>query len=816
MRLAISTKDKGMNIYSYDEIKQAGDCTRYMEDILLAVPVGPARSNERRYNCPWRPNSDSAAFAVKRDGWYDHVAKEGGTLIDLAARARHNGDTFRAAEELGEWLRLRPSMKAKITRRIVKVYDYTDLLGLVVHQTVRFEPKDFAQRRPDPAQEGQYIYNLNGIEPVLYRWPEWADSPLVILAEGEKDADTMAAAGLPGTTSPMGAGKWGASFTQALAGKDVVILPDNDQPGREHAQLVAGQIHGAAKTVRVIELPGLPEKGDVTDWFTKLGGTAQALRAMIDAAAPFDPAKPTTKPTEQAAGILEAKRANQEPFRNYKWQEAATDGGKPKDIRAPTHIMDLVRELNTRFLGFPRMVGDTLFDHERNSGHIRFICEPSELMAWISEKSGQLVEWAKVEGAVSQEQLVASVRANVPRYQTISGIPCWPPRTDVYYTHGKLPPADPSHEMLDAFLALFCPATDADAILLRSFFASPLFYKLGVHKPLFVVDSTGGQGSGKTTLVNLLAMLYGGDDPACASPIGLVQDDLTNAQQFDRITRRLMSAAGRQKRVLLVDNVIGYFDSPSLSALLTEPYLTGMAPYGRGEEHRPNDLTYCLTSNSATLSQDLIDRSIFIHVRKPDASTGSRVGWVAKVHEFIRQHRLQIIADIVGILERKARYEFATVSRFPDWEADVMAPMSGNADAFSEAWKVIMTRRGDANGQADEAEIIRSNFADYITALQLNPERDPVWIQSDVLKAWCARSIKGFGGKDSRDAGQKLRNLIKGGYIPELSIELQKYPHHGPKRRRGMAWNYEIMARDSYDGPVYIASMDGETVRIVT
>ena len=803
-----------MNIYSYDEIKKTGDCIRYMEDILLAVHTGPARGDSRRYNCPWRPNSDSQSFAVKRDGWYDHVEKEGGSLIDLAARARHGGDTFRAAEELGEWLRLRPSMKAKTTRRVVKVYDYTDLLGMTVHQTVRYEPKDFAQRRPDPAQEGQYIYNLNGIEPVLYRWPEWAESPFVILAEGEKDADTLAGAGLPGTTSPMGAGKWAPSFSAALAGKQVVILPDNDQAGRDHAQLVAGQIHATAAWVKIIPLPGLPEKGDVTDWF-KAGGKVEALLATIAAAPTYDPASAEAKPPA-VAGILEAKRANQEPFRNYRWTEAATEGGKAKDIRSPVHIMDLVRELNTRFLGFPRMVGETLFDHERNSGHIRFISEPSELMAWISEKSGQLVEWSKVEGAVSQEQLVASVRANVPRYQTISGIPCWPPRTDVYYTHGQLPPADPDHEILDQFLALFCPATDADAILLRGFFASPLFYRLGVHKPLFVVDSTGGQGSGKTTLVNLLAMLYGGDDPSCASPIGLVQDDLTNAQQFDRITRRLMSATGRQKRVLLVDNVEGFFDSPSLASLLTEPYLTGMAPYGRGEEHRPNDLTYCLTSNSATLSRDLIDRSIFIHVRKPDSSTVGRVGWVGKVHEFIRQHRMQIIADIVGILERKARFTFATVSRFPDWEAEVMAPMAGNADAYESAWKAIIARRGDADGDADEAESIRSHFAEYLTALQLDPDRDPVWIQSDVLKVWCSRAIQGFGGRDSRAAGQKLRNLIKAGLLPEMSAELQKYPHNGPKRRRGIAWNYDVMARDAYDGQVYIATMDGETVRVIT
>lgn len=805
-----------MNIYSFDEIKRQGDCLRFMEEVLGSVPVGRKSGQERRYDCPWRTGSDSGSFAVKSDGWYDHVAKEGGSILDLCARAKCSGNLFHAAEILGEWLRLTPSHKTATTRKVVKVYDYTDLLGLTVHQTVRYEPKSFAQRRPDPAQPGEYIYNLNGIEPVLYRWPDWSDSDRVIVVEGEKDADTLANAGFMSTTSPMGAGKWHASFSQALSGKTVFILPDNDQPGREHAQLVVSQLQGHAKSVHVVNLPGLPDKGDVSDWFAAGHGQDELTR-LLQAATEVPTEQQPSQPPAAIAGVLEAKRANQTPFRNFTWQETTKDGGATsKEMRRPVHILALVRDLNTRFLGFPRMVGDTLFDHERNSGLIRFIGEPSELIAWISEKSGQLVEWARVEGAVSQEQLMASVRANVPRYQTISGIPCWPQRNDVYYTHGQLPPADPDHRILDAFLSMFCPATDADAILLRSFFASPLFYRLGVHKPLFVVDSTGGQGSGKSTLVNLLAMLYGGDDPSCASPVGLVQDDLTNIQQFDRITRRLMSATGRQKRVLLVDNVEGFFDSPALSALLTEPYLTGMAPYGRGEEHRPNDLTYCLTSNSATLSRDLIDRSVFIHVRKPDSATVGRVGWVGKVHEFIRSNRMQVIADIVGILERKAAFDFHPISRFPDWESEVMAPMSGSADAFDEAWKAVLSRRTSADGDAEEAETIRAYFSERLAEKGLKPETDPVWIQSDVIKLWCAQAIHGFGGRDSRSASQKIRNLIKAGFLPEMSVTIEIYPHHGTNRRRGIMWNFDIQDNDAYQGEVYIAKLDGETVRITS
>jgi hypothetical protein len=57
-------------------------------------------------------------------------------------------------------------------KRIDKVYEYYDINGQLVHETVRYDPKDFRQRRPDPAKPGDYIWNLKGIEPVLYHLPQ--------------------------------------------------------------------------------------------------------------------------------------------------------------------------------------------------------------------------------------------------------------------------------------------------------------------------------------------------------------------------------------------------------------------------------------------------------------------------------------------------------------------------------------------------------------------------------------------------------------------------------------------------------------------
>ncbi|HEU0183792.1 MAG TPA: AAA family ATPase, partial [Blastocatellia bacterium] len=169
-------------------------------------------------------------------------------------------------------------------RAIEATYDYRDEDGKLLFQAIRYAPKDFKQRRPDGA--GGFIYNLQGVPRVLYRLPELiaADSgEIVFLVEGEKDVDRLRAGGLVATCSPMGAGKWRDEYAKFLAGRKVVIIPDNDQPGRDHAQAEAKSLRGVAVSGGTLTLPGLPEKGDVSDWLS-LGGTIETLRAMAEAA----------------------------------------------------------------------------------------------------------------------------------------------------------------------------------------------------------------------------------------------------------------------------------------------------------------------------------------------------------------------------------------------------------------------------------------------------------------------------------------------------------------------------------------------------
>ena len=178
-----------------------------------------------------------------------------------------------------------------------KVYPYTDEEGKLLFEAVRYRYQDggktFRQRRPDPKNPGGWQWNLMDTRLVLYRLPEvrkaiQAKDP-VWIAEGEKDADNLAALGLCGTTAPMGAGKWGkGDYSGSLRGATCYILPDNDEPGWQHAREVAKALDGTAANARILDLtriwPELPKKGDVSDLIQHLGQD-KAKEALLRLAA---------------------------------------------------------------------------------------------------------------------------------------------------------------------------------------------------------------------------------------------------------------------------------------------------------------------------------------------------------------------------------------------------------------------------------------------------------------------------------------------------------------------------------------------------
>ncbi len=178
----------------------------------------------------------------------------------------------------------------KMTGKITNTYDYCDAAGTQLFQVVRFEPKDFRQRRPDPKHAGGWIWNLEGVPRVLYRIPDLlklAPNAAVVIAEGEKDVDNLWAMRIPATTCPQGAGKWNKLADDSiLVNRPILIIADKDDAGRRHAQDVATRLAGRADGVCIIEMPGEKVK-DISDWMAA-GGTADEFIELLDQAKRVD------------------------------------------------------------------------------------------------------------------------------------------------------------------------------------------------------------------------------------------------------------------------------------------------------------------------------------------------------------------------------------------------------------------------------------------------------------------------------------------------------------------------------------------------
>lgn len=138
---------------------------------------------------------------------------------------------------------------------------------------------------------------------------------MVYVAEGEKDVDALREHGLTATTNSGGAGKWRVEYSEQLraaGAESVVIFPDNDEAGERHALSVAGFCRTAGLRVKIVKLPGLPPKGDVSDFFNS-GHTEGELEEMARTTAEMtqaelkkakDDGRPTPPPRDPLSRLV--------------------------------------------------------------------------------------------------------------------------------------------------------------------------------------------------------------------------------------------------------------------------------------------------------------------------------------------------------------------------------------------------------------------------------------------------------------------------------------------------------------------------------
>lgn len=190
-------------------------------------------------------------------------------------------DAFKRDGLLGDAVKKEETTAFKPVRLIVEKYDYKDAAGQLIHQTVRYMPKDFRQRRPDPNNPDKWIWSIKGISEVPYRLADIRDAEDVVICEGEKDADAVAAAGFAATTNAGGAKNWPEYFADFFTGKNVYIIPHNDAAGHDRNKIVADNILNGAKSVRVCPVAkDLGPKADAYDYLQDNELTLDQLRAF--------------------------------------------------------------------------------------------------------------------------------------------------------------------------------------------------------------------------------------------------------------------------------------------------------------------------------------------------------------------------------------------------------------------------------------------------------------------------------------------------------------------------------------------------------
>lgn len=760
-------------IYDARRVKECVDCKRYLQDRDFVL-----RGN--RFNATWR-GGDS--FSCSFDGalFFDHKESKGGSVIDLCMLVEGISTPLTAIQVLGDRYgvpaltttreapkRTRGEMLIDDGYTLVCTYTYEDEKGNPVYYVDRYERRKGTAREKTFVQRTNDAETIDGVERVLYNLPAVMRSERVFIVEGEKDVETLRKMNIVATTNSGGGKYWHEKFNHYFQDKDVIIIADNDEVGKEHGQVLFSFLNSIAKSCKVITISSL-QHGDVTDWIEKEGGTREKLEEIVR--------NVKTVITEDPPDVAAAKLANSTPFSNF----SLLKEGK-KTVHVPVLIDTLMADLKRRFLGYPRLIGTTPFDWVRDDKKILKLPSKNDFFAWVQGCSRQSVVWETRPGFVTKEEMFSRVIQTAQAYSGIASAPHFPPRADIFYTHDELPPVDPTHDTFWRLMDFFCPKDKANRLLLAAFFCAPSFYDGKNSRPAWIIDTEDAQASGKSTIVKMCARLYN-EEPLDVDIKTLDWGDST------LLTKRLLSPDGRSKRIVLLDNLTKTISGSTLAKLITAPSISGMAPYGHGEETRPNDLTYACTVNGATVDTDMATRSYTIRIRAPKHPDPN---WENQVSTFIDNNRMRIFSDMRDMIEH-APQRRRIKSRFGMFDQRILSAVCESELDFVEVDKALIRESDMANEDAERAaefeELVLNRLSTYREEDMNGLTTDaPIFIRCRDIDIILKRS----SGAISKYRSANIRQLIKMGLLPNWSKKMERSPTlKNYPQTRGFLWGMD-------------------------
>ena len=525
---------------------------------------------------------------------------------------------------------------------------------------------------------------------------------VIVKVEGITDLLAILSVDLPpgwlALTNSCGAGGGKNLDYSFAAGKPFVIVHDCDVPGQEGMRRFAvGAAEAGAAEVKLLDLgyPIAPDHGrDLRDWLQE-----HPVAELVSLVENTTPAK---------IDIPRKTTGKSSLVRNADVFDGGGDGGKTVDPIRMEAILDLVAKAMD---GWPRRVGNALFADDPKFG-ICWLETASSLFGWMSRRQGVIL-WARGTGCVTREELFCELQRTATDYETIERVPHEPQIPRHYYACETPEPGDGS--AVEKLLDFFQPETDLDRSLLLGAFLTPLWGGPTGRRPAHLFVARQGRGIGKSVAVQLIGQLYGG------------VIDFSAKSDVDNIKKRLLSPEARTKRVALLDNVKSLkFSSAEIESLITADEISGHRLY-LGEGTRPNHLAWFITLNGPSLSTDMAQRTVEVRFARPKY-TGS---WESDVRQYIADNRNAILGDLIGIL-RGPRQDLGGHSRWAAWERGVLACVPDAAKCY----ELIIARRGEADAECEELELIEDYFADKLRWLEYDTDKDDVFIPATIATKW--------------------------------------------------------------------------------
>lgn len=247
------------------------------------VPVRKEGHYEYKLCCPFHNESNpSCNFNPLKDCFHCFACKEKGTGLKLFTKLQGSSKAQaieRIANAMGKSVEyIEPD------RNAVAIYDYRSEKGTLLKQVLRYPNVDgrkrILQRRP--SVDG-WNWNVRKLGPMLYNAEFLMFARTVYVCEGEKD--TKAIADLDPTklitaVTSGSADSWEPQLAKKLAGKHVVIVPDDDEAGTRYADAVEASLQAEGIEYKRISLAGTGCK-DATEYIERYG--EESLQELIEA-----------------------------------------------------------------------------------------------------------------------------------------------------------------------------------------------------------------------------------------------------------------------------------------------------------------------------------------------------------------------------------------------------------------------------------------------------------------------------------------------------------------------------------------------------